>query len=90
MRIHLAQWRSDKINKGRLSDWRRAVTHVLVGKHVKDVNLLVDSTDFRLSGKSIIKPIKCSVSTIKTRSNAINCLQKQSIVQSSLDKQSHL
>jgi hypothetical protein len=51
MRIHLEQWERGKIKKGKLSDWRRAAIRVPLGKQVKVVNLLVDSTDFRLSGK---------------------------------------
>jgi hypothetical protein len=39
--------------RGDLSDWRRSASNVKLGKYVKNVDLLIDSTDFRLSGKKI-------------------------------------
>ena len=55
LRRHLHQWGRSKITRGNLSDWERAASGVKRQKYTKNVVLTMDSTDFRLAGKSTTK-----------------------------------
>jgi len=51
MRDELEQWALTKIDVGDEFAWERSMKNFKRGKFVKNVNLFIDSTDFRLKGK---------------------------------------
>ena len=53
LRKIFAKWGTDQINTGDYSDWERAKKNVKFKKPVKELQLFIDSSDFRLTGKRV-------------------------------------
>ena len=54
VRNKLKNWAKKQIRVGNANEWDKAIRRKRLGKRIKDVNLMIDSTDFKSRGKNFL------------------------------------